>query len=133
MTLLNSQCSANDTGSLTYNLTDGDVYFGVDIATLEDGTQGVVYCNGANPLTVDLRPDPSPFGLEGVFWAFILLVFFAYVGVSVKGKEYTPLIAMILWMAVVAVFRLIPFTLTMVMGLSCMFIVWIFAMRRERE
>lgn len=135
MSLLSTQCSTNDTGSFTYDLSAGDgyQYFVINIANLSDNTTGIVFCDGENPLTINLTFDSAIFGIEGVFWALIFLLLFAFMGLTLKGKEYIPSLAIVLWAIVVSIFRLIPLTLSIILGVICLAGIWAVAMKRERE
>lgn len=128
------QCSGNNSGNLQdFNLSVPYQYYafptGYDNVT---NATYILYCNGQSPLTIDLRNDNLIFGSEGIFWSMILLLLITMMGVTLRGAEYITPVLIIVWMILTILFNLIPYTLSIFMGVMSMIVIWIFSLRKRQ-
>lgn len=134
MVLFNQSCSTNQSGSLflpAYNETSWLAFPTMEVNGSD--TTFILWCGGESPLSFSTYAQTQPvFGVEGVFWALILLVLLMTIGFAGQGAEYISMLLIIGWTAVVSLFNLIPWGYATFIGIAAFLIVWIMGMRRER-
>lgn len=132
--LFAQNCSANLSGSLTlfagYSETSWLAYPVISLA--DDNASYILYCGGESPLSFSTITTGVNAGVEGVFWAMILLILVATIGLMGEGASYISMMLIIAWVPAVSIWNLIPWGYSTIIGIISFLIIWIMGLRRER-
>ena len=132
--LFSQNCSTNLTGSLSLNANYAETsWLSYPVTTLAgDNTTYILYCSGESPLSFDTITTEVSLGTEGVFWAMILLILVATMGLMGEGASYISMMLIIAWVPAVSLWGLIPWTYSTIIGMISFLIIWLMGLRRER-
>jgi hypothetical protein len=132
--LFSQNCSASLNGTLSlfagYSDTSWLSYPTVKI--IGDNTTYILNCGGESPLSFSTALPSASFGTEGVFWAMVLLILVATMGLMGEGASYISMMLIIAWVPAVSLWNLIPWTYSTIIGIISFLVIWIMGVRRER-
>lgn len=132
--LFSQNCSTNLSGSLSLNANYPETsWLSYPVTTLaNESTTYILYCSGESPLSFNTITTSVNYGTEGVFWAMILLILVATMGLMGEGASYISMMLIIAWVPAVSLWNLIPWTYSTIIGIISFLIIWIMGLRRER-